>query len=56
MTLDPTDSPTTPPENPAKSKREWESFFARWPSARQEEEKGDVVLTAGEQKLTMEDF
>lgn len=37
---------TTPPENPARSVREWESFFARWGVAREQEPAAAVLTQA----------
>lgn len=41
---------TTPPENPARSVREWESFFARWGGATKAEQEPAAAV------LTQEDF
>lgn len=39
-----TPEPTTPPENPAKSRREWEAFFAKWGSVQPEPAKADAEI------------
>lgn len=54
-----TDSPETPdscpPENPEKSLREWDAFFARWGRVNDRaEEPAKKALTPG--ALTQEDF